>query len=154
PEEKFYPVIDGQLDAWQRTDRVEVAELRVVGDRWSRPSYQVRDFLARNHVPYQWMLAEEPEGAQLVAAAGDDCRLPLVVTADGTMLQAPGQSTLAATVGMSTTPATDFYDLIVVAAARPGWARPSTAPPRGCGRCRRGRPRPGSRPPRPPPSTA
>src|SRR5690606_27813241 len=114
PEEKFYPVIDGQLDAWQRTDRVEVAELRVVGDRWSRPSYQVRDFLSRNHVPYQWMLAEEQEGAQLVAAAGDDCRLPLVVTADGTMLQAPGQSTLAATVGLSTTPATNFYDLIVV----------------------------------------
>src|SRR5690606_37984770 len=118
PEEKFYPVIDGQLDAWQRTDRVEVAELRVVGDRWSRPSYQVRDFLARNHVPYQWMLAEEPEGAQLVAAAGDDCRLPLVVTADGTMLQAPGQSTLAATVGLSTTPATDFYDL-TAAGGRP-----------------------------------
>ncbi|MGI5269840.1 FAD-dependent oxidoreductase [Nonomuraea sp. CA-218870] len=114
PEEKFYPVIDGQLDAWQRTDRVEVAELRVVGDRWSRPSYKVRDFLARNHVPYQWMLAEDPEGAQLVAAAGDDCHLPLVVTADGSMLQAPDQSTLASTVGLSTTPATDFYDLIVV----------------------------------------
>ncbi|MDA0640981.1 MULTISPECIES: FAD-dependent oxidoreductase [Nonomuraea] len=114
PEEKFYPVIDGQLDAWQRTDRVEVAELRVVGDRWSRPSYKVREFLARNHVPYQWMLAEDPEGAQLVAAAGDDCHLPLVVTADGSMLQAPDQSTLASTVGLSTTPATDFYDLIVV----------------------------------------
>ncbi|MFG1943416.1 FAD-dependent oxidoreductase [Nonomuraea sp. NPDC048826] len=114
PEEKFYPVIDGQLDAWQRTDRVEVSELRVVGDRWSQPSYKVRDFLARNHVPYQWMLAEEPEGAQLVAAAGEGCHLPLVVTADGSMLQAPDQSTLASTVGLSTTPATDFYDLIVV----------------------------------------
>ncbi|WP_336211341.1 FAD-dependent oxidoreductase [Nonomuraea sp. LPB2021202275-12-8] len=114
PEEKFYPVIDGQLDAWQRTDRVPAAELRVVGDRWSAPSYKVRDFLSRNHVPYQWMLAEDPEGAQLVAAAGDDCHLPLVVTSEGVMLQAPDQSTLAATVGMSTTPATDFYDLIVV----------------------------------------
>jgi len=114
PEEKFYPVIDGQLDAWQRADRVPVAELRVVGDRWSAPSYQVRDFLARNHVPYQWMLAADPEGAQLVAAAGEDCRLPLVVTAEGEMLQAPDQSTLATTVGLSTTPATDFYDLIVV----------------------------------------
>ncbi len=114
PEEKFYPVIDGQLDAWQRTDRVPVAELRVVGDRWSAPSYKVRDFLARNHVPYQWMLTEDPEGAQLVAAAGEDCRLPLVVTSEGEMLQAPDQSTLASTVGLSTTPATDFYDLIVV----------------------------------------
>ncbi|SEL63636.1 FAD-dependent oxidoreductase [Nonomuraea pusilla] len=114
PEEKFYPVIDGQLDAWQRTDKVERAELRVVGDRWSAPSYQVRDFLSRNHVPYRWMLAEDPEGAQLVKAAGDGCHLPLVVTADGETLESPDQATLAAAVGLSTTPATDFYDLIVI----------------------------------------
>ncbi|GAA2210204.1 FAD-dependent oxidoreductase [Nonomuraea monospora] len=114
PEEKFYPVIDGQLDAWLRTDRVERTELRVVGDRWSAPSYKVRDFLARNHVPYQWMLAEDPEGAQLVKAAGEGCHLPLVVTADGTTLESPDQATLATAVGLSTTPATDFYDLIVV----------------------------------------
>ncbi|NRQ38357.1 FAD-dependent oxidoreductase [Nonomuraea sp. NN258] len=114
PEEKFYPVIDGQLDAWQRTERVERSELRVVGDRWSARSYQVRDFLARNHVPYQWMLAEDPDGAQLVAAVGDECHLPLVVTADGETMQSPDQATLAAAVGLSTVPATDFYDLIVV----------------------------------------
>ncbi|MFG1612841.1 FAD-dependent oxidoreductase [Nonomuraea wenchangensis] len=114
PEEKFYPVIDGQLDAWLRTDRIERSELRVVGDRWSAQSYQVRDFLARNHVPYQWMLAEDPEGAQLVKAAGEGCHLPLVVTTDGTTLESPDQATLATAVGLSTTPATDFYDLIVV----------------------------------------
>ncbi|MFI6326054.1 FAD-dependent oxidoreductase [Nonomuraea sp. NPDC050556] len=114
PEEKFYPVIDGQLDAWQRTDRIEQAELKVVGDRWSAPSYKVRDFLSRNHVPYHWMLADDPDGASLVAAVGDDCHLPLVVTSEGVSLQAPDQSTLAAAVGLSTTPATDFYDLIVI----------------------------------------
>ncbi len=114
PEEKFYPVIDGQLDAWLRTDRIERSELRVVGDRWSAQSYQVRDFLARNHVPYQWMLSEDPEGAQLVKAAGEGCHLPLVVTTDGTTLESPDQATLATAVGLSTTPATDFYDLIVV----------------------------------------
>ncbi|MCK2219577.1 FAD-dependent oxidoreductase [Actinomadura sp. ATCC 31491] len=114
PEEKFYPVIDGQLDAWLRTERIERTELRVVGDRWSAQSYQVRDFLARNHVPYQWMLAEDPEGAQLVKAAGEGCHLPLVVTSDGTTLESPDQATLATAVGLSTTPATDFYDLIVV----------------------------------------
>ncbi|MFF4617500.1 FAD-dependent oxidoreductase [Nonomuraea jabiensis] len=114
PEEKFYPVIDGQLDAWMRTDRIERSELRVVGDRWSAQSYKVRDFLARNHVPYRWMLAEDPEGVQLVKAAGEGCHLPLVVTAEGTTLESPDQATLAAAVGLSTTPATDFYDLIVV----------------------------------------
>ncbi|KAB8187553.1 response regulator [Nonomuraea phyllanthi] len=114
PEEKFYPVIDGQLDAWMRTERVERSELRVVGDRWSAQSYKIRDFLARNHVPYRWMLAEDPDGAQLVTAAGEGCHLPLVVTSDGVTLESPDQATLASAVGLSTTPATDFYDLIVV----------------------------------------
>ncbi|GAA3038693.1 FAD-dependent oxidoreductase [Streptosporangium longisporum] len=70
PEEKFYPVLDAQLEAWQRTDRRQSDELRVVGARWSAPSYEVRDFLARNQVPYRWMLADSAEGAELLAAAG------------------------------------------------------------------------------------
>nr|BFE87601.1 hypothetical protein GCM10020093_102020 [Planobispora longispora] len=72
PEEKFYPVLDAQLDAWQRTDRRTTGELRVVGARWSARSYEVRDFLARNHVPYRWLLEDDPEGEQLLAAAGTD----------------------------------------------------------------------------------
>ncbi|MBG0828707.1 FAD-dependent oxidoreductase [Planomonospora sp. ID67723] len=119
PEEKFYPVLDAQLDAWQRTDRRATGELRVVGARWSARSYEVRDFLARNQVPYRWLLAEDPEGAQLLAAAGTDggadpAALPLVVTAEGAVLTAPATAELASAVGLSTAPATDFYDLIVI----------------------------------------
>ncbi|MER7129554.1 FAD-dependent oxidoreductase [Streptosporangium saharense] len=120
PEEKFYPVLDALLDAWQRAERRESDELRVVGARWSARSYEVRDFLARNQVPYRWMLADSPEGAQLLTAAGEGdgeaapARLPLVVTGEGTKLVAPDTSTLAAAVGLSTAPATDFYDLIVI----------------------------------------
>ena len=82
PEEKFYPVLDAQLDAWQRTDRRESDELRVVGARWSAPSYEVRDFLSRNQVPYRWMLADSPEGAELLAAAGGGGRGPGEAAAD------------------------------------------------------------------------
>ncbi|MBB4918136.1 FAD-dependent oxidoreductase [Streptosporangium saharense] len=120
PEEKFYPVLDALLDAWQRAERRESDELRVVGARWSARSYEVRDFLARNQVPYRWMLADSPEGAQLLTAAGEGdgevspARLPLVVTGEGTKLVAPDTSTLAAAVGLSTAPATDFYDLVVI----------------------------------------
>ncbi|MEV7013451.1 FAD-dependent oxidoreductase [Streptosporangium sp. NPDC051022] len=122
PEEKFYPILDSLLDAWQRADRRESDELRVVGARWSARSYEVRDFLSRNQVPYRWILADSPEGAQLLAAAGEEseegeispARLPLVVTGEGTKLIAPDASTLAAAVGLSTAPATDFYDLIVI----------------------------------------
>ncbi|WP_328595225.1 FAD-dependent oxidoreductase [Actinomadura macrotermitis] len=113
PEEKFYPVIDAQLDAWTSTDRWRPEELRVVGHRWSSRSYQVRDFLARNQVPYTWLLDTAPEAAELLEAAGSP-ELPLVVTADGTALAAPADAELAAAVGLTTTPAADFYDLVVV----------------------------------------
>ncbi|HEY3683984.1 MAG TPA: FAD-dependent oxidoreductase [Streptosporangiaceae bacterium] len=115
PEEKLYPVVDAQLDAWARTDRHEVTALRVVGHRWSARSYEVRDFLARNQRSYRWFNVETAEGAELAAASGGDVdNLPLVITDDGTVLTAPDDAELARAVGLTTTPSADFYDLIVI----------------------------------------
>jgi len=115
PEEKLYPVIDAQLDAWASTDHRVVPETKLVGHRWSARSSQVREFLARNQVPYRWYSAESPEGRRLLEAAGADGRdLPLVVSPDGTATTAPTDGQLAAQVGLATVPAGDFYDLVVV----------------------------------------
>jgi thioredoxin reductase (NADPH) len=115
PEEKLYPVIDAQLEAWAAADHRPVAETKVVGHRWSARSSEVREFLARNQVPYRWYSSESPEGQRLLAAAGADGQeLPLVVTPDGTALTAPGDGELAERVGLATRPAKDFYDVVVV----------------------------------------
>jgi thioredoxin reductase (NADPH) len=115
PEEKLYPVVDALLDAWSSVDHGPVREVRVVGHRWSARSYEVRDFLARNSVPYRWYLTDDPEGQRLLAAAGQDgSRLPVVVTPDGEPLVAPTDPELAARVGLATTASSDFYDLVVV----------------------------------------
>jgi thioredoxin reductase (NADPH) len=115
PEDKLYPVVDELLDAWNRLDRRPADEFRVVGHRWSARSYKIRDFLARNQVPYQWYLAEDPEGQRLLAAAGaDESTLPVVICPDGTALVQPTDPELAAQVGLPTIPAEDFYDLVVV----------------------------------------
>jgi thioredoxin reductase (NADPH) len=75
----------------------------------------VRDFLARNAVPYRWFAVDESEGRRLLEAAGaGPDRLPLVVTPTGATLIAPSTTEVAAAVGLSTTPTTDFYDLVVV----------------------------------------
>ncbi|XHM90264.1 FAD-dependent oxidoreductase [Peterkaempfera sp. SMS 1(5)a] len=121
PEENLYPVIDGLLEAWLAAPDPSASETRVVGHRWSAPSFAVRDFLTRNLVPYRWLQAEEPEGSSLLTAAGltaDD--LPLVVTADGKSLVAPTEAELATHVGLSTRPTSDFYDLVVVGAGPAG----------------------------------
>ncbi|WP_431975988.1 FAD-dependent oxidoreductase [Micromonospora haikouensis] len=115
PEEKLYPVVDALLEAWTASPEAATTEIRVVGHRWSAPSFAVRDFLARNLVPYRWLLADEPEGGRLLAAAGVSAAdVPLVVTADGKTLVAPSETELAGLVGLNVVPASDFYDLVVV----------------------------------------
>jgi thioredoxin reductase (NADPH) len=121
PEEKLYPVVDGLLEAWIATPDAATAELRVIGHRWSAPSYKVRDFLARNLVPYRWVLTDDPEGGRLLTAAGlTEGDVPVVITTDGKTLVSPTQAELAANVGLTTSPASDFYDLVVVGAGPAG----------------------------------
>jgi thioredoxin reductase (NADPH) len=115
PEEKLYPVVDALLEAWEESDHRPVPETKVVGHRWSARSSEVREFLARNQVPYRWYAADEPEGQRLLAAAGaDGLALPVVITPAGDPLIEPTDAELAARVGLVTSPSKDFYDLIVV----------------------------------------
>src|SRR5580692_10844899 len=115
PEEKLYPVVDALLDAWLTSDHRPVPETKVVGHRWSARSSEVREFLARNQVPYRWYASDEPEGKRLLDAAGaDGLALPVVITPDGDPLIEPSDAELAARVGLATTPSKDFYDLIVI----------------------------------------
>jgi thioredoxin reductase (NADPH) len=115
PEEKLYPVVDSLLEAWRATDHRPVPELKVVGHRWSARSSEVREFLARNQVPYRWYPADEPEGQRLLdAAEADELSLPVVITVDGEVLVEPSDSHLAARVGLATTPSAEFYDLVVI----------------------------------------
>ena len=115
PEEKLYPVLDDLLESWRAGSHRLVATTRVVGHRWSAHSSRVREFLARNQVPYRWYSSEAPEGRRLLEAAGTDAdRLPLVVAEDGTALAEPDDTELAGLVGLATTPEQEFYDLVVI----------------------------------------
>jgi thioredoxin reductase (NADPH) len=115
PEEKLYPVLDEQLEAWHASDHGPVPETKVVGHRWSERSSGVREFLGRNQVPYRWYLSDDPEGQRLLSAAGvDDLHLPVVITLGGEVLVKPTDAELAARVGLDTQPTEEFYDLVVV----------------------------------------
>jgi thioredoxin reductase (NADPH) len=121
PEEKLYPVLDSLLEAWQSTPASPEADTRVVGHRWSAESFEIRDFLARNMVPYRWYLTEEPEGQRLLTASGaSESDVPVVITPDGKTLVRPSEAEVAAHVGLTTTPAAEFYDLAVVGAGPGG----------------------------------
>ena len=115
PEEKLYPVVDSLLELWQATDERPTSQVQVVGHRWSARSFEVRDFLARNSVPYRWLSSDDAEGRRLLAAAEVDVTsIPLVVTPESDYLVDPSIGELADRVGLSTTPNTDFYDVVIV----------------------------------------
>jgi thioredoxin reductase (NADPH) len=115
PEEKLYPVVDELVGTWQREAKPAEHKIKILGHPWSPASYEVRDFLARNLVPYRWFNVEEPDGARLLAAAGAEAsQVPVVVTAAGEALVHPSLLDLANAVGLSTTPAGEFYDVVIV----------------------------------------
>ena len=123
PEEKLYPVIDELLEVWKRAPERPIPHTKVIGHRFSARSLEVRDFLARNGLHYNWFASDEPIGEQLLQAAGEDGkRLPVVVTEHGDPLVEPSDAELADTLGLTTTPSQDFYDLIVVGGGPAGLA--------------------------------
>ena len=124
PEEKLYPVLDDLLESWKQGYRPPFEGIRVIGSRWSPADYEVRDFLARNRIPYQWLNPElHPEALELLKAKGiDDSRLPVVLFGDGTALLQPKADDLATKLGMPRQAQQKFYDVVVVGAGPAGLA--------------------------------
>jgi thioredoxin reductase (NADPH) len=64
PQEILYPILDDLLDDWWASFKHPFEGIRVIGLRWSPKSYEVKYFLARNGVPYQWLDLEGDEEAR------------------------------------------------------------------------------------------
>ena len=127
PEEHLYPQLDDLLDDWQASYRPAFEGIRVLGTRWSPRSYELRDFLARNHVPYQWidveLSANDSETKRLLGALGPEAaNLPVVLFPDGTKLLESAPAQVAQKVGLRTRAQTTFYDLAIVGGGPAGLA--------------------------------
>src|SRR5215469_9251576 len=79
PDRNLYPVLDDLLDQWSESYKAPFEGIRVIGTRWSARCYELREFLARNHIPYQWLDVESPEAkTALASSAGEHAELPVV----------------------------------------------------------------------------
>ncbi len=125
PEERLYPVLDDLLDDWLASYRPVFEGIRVIGDRWSPQTHTIKDFLARNQIPYQWLDVEsDGEAQQLLdyAAADPASCLPLVLFTDGHKLSRPTPQQIAEKIGLQTQAGQPFYDLIIVGGGPAGLA--------------------------------
>ena len=127
PTEHLYPPLDDLLDDWKASYHPAFQGIRVLGTRWSPKSYELRDFLARNRVPYQWIdiegAANDPETKRLMEALGPEIHnLPVVLFPDGTKLLESVPAEVAQKVGLRTRAQTNFYDLAIVGGGPAGLA--------------------------------
>lgn len=124
PEEKLYPVLNDLLDDWQASFHPPFKGIRVISDRWSPHSHQIRDFLARNQIPYRWLdIEKEKEAAELIDLAKiEKPNLPLVMLADGECLSEPSNLQLAEKIGLKTQAEKPFYDSVIVGGGPAGLA--------------------------------
>jgi len=128
PEENLYPVLDDLLDDWRADYRPPFEGIRVLGNRWSPDSHNIKDLLARNHIPYRWLDVEtaetDAEVRQLIDSldADEKLNLPLLLFPDGTRMAKPQPIEVAEKVGLKTRATEEFYDLVIVGGGPAGLA--------------------------------
>lgn len=124
PEEQLYPVLDDLLDDWQANYRPPFSGIRIIGHRWSPEAHQLKDFLARNHVPYQYLDIElSAEAKQLLSQFGlEEAKLPVVILPSGEALPSPTLQIVAEKVGLKMQAEDRFYDIAIVGGGPAGLA--------------------------------
>jgi thioredoxin reductase (NADPH) len=125
PEDRLYPVLDDLLADWTAGFRPAFEGLRLLAPRWAPRGHEIRDFLARNQVPYAWVDPDTDEDGIRIAESLDEPAEPgepLVLFADGRVLRNPTNRVLADAIGLSTHAALPFYDLVIVGAGPAGLA--------------------------------
>ncbi|MFP2997765.1 FAD-dependent oxidoreductase [Spongiivirga sp. MCCC 1A20706] len=124
PEEKLYPVIDDILDDWLASFSPNFSGLRIVGYQFSPKTHAIKDFLAGNLFPYQFLNIENNEEAQLLAKNNNlsDKELPTVFFEDGSFLQNPDLTTIGEKLGLNIHATEELYDVIIIGAGPAGLA--------------------------------
>ena len=124
PEEELFPVVEDLLTTWEAGAALEAGGVRIIGHRFSKDSHDLRDFLARNRVPARWLDVErDGEARELLQVAGvAPDRLPVALLEDGAVLERPTVLELAERLGVTSSPAQDHYDLVIVGGGPAGLA--------------------------------
>jgi thioredoxin reductase (NADPH) len=123
PDRNLYPVLDDLLDQWSESYKAPFEGISVIGTRWSARCYELREFLARNHIPYQWLDVESADAkTALSSIGGEHAALPVVILSDGSTLADPSLTSLASRVGLRTHSQTNFFDLVIVGGGPAGLA--------------------------------
>jgi thioredoxin reductase (NADPH) len=124
PEGHLYPVLNDLLEVWQAPSSKPFHGIEVVGCRWSPKTHQIKDFLARHQVSYQWRDIEKDRQARQLTAStcSNATQLPLLLFPDGSQIASPSTKEIAQKIGLKSSAQMPFYDLIIVGGGPAGLA--------------------------------
>lgn len=122
PQEFLYPIVDELLDEWRTSVELPFEGIRVVGAMWSPECHEMKDFLARNGLPYRWLdIERSDEGKALLASVSADAgKLPILFLPGGGVLVRPKPEEVAERTGLQTQAEQPFYDVIVIGSGPAG----------------------------------
>ncbi|HEV7772737.1 MAG TPA: FAD-dependent oxidoreductase [Conexibacter sp.] len=119
-DEVFHHTISGFLLEWATEQRKVPHTVHIIGEEWSGRAYALRETFERCAAPHTFCLADSDEGRELLARAGPDVKLPVMLMPDGRALSDPSNAEIAEAAG---TPA-DFderdFDVVIVGAGPAG----------------------------------
>jgi thioredoxin reductase (NADPH) len=126
PDQNLYPPLDDMLNEFMDSYHPPYEGIQLFGTRWSPKAYELRMFLAQNHLPYQWVDVEQSNttdsSAALHKSDGTTETLPLMVFPDGTKFCEPTTADIAKKIGLRTHTDVEFYDLAIVGGGPAGLA--------------------------------
>ena len=126
PDQNLYPALDDMLNEWMDSYHPPYEGIQLFGTRWSPKAYELRMFLAQNHLPYQWVDVEQTASLEnypaLKKSDGSSETLPLIVFPDGTKLSEPSTHDVAQKIGLRTHADVEFYDLAIIGGGPAGLA--------------------------------
>jgi len=126
PDQNLYPPLDDLLADFHATYQPPYEGIQLLGTRWSPRAYELRVFLAQNHLPYQWVDVEQSNttdsSAALHKSDGSPETLPLMIFCDGTKVSEPTTADIARKIGLRTHSDVEFYDLAIVGGGPAGLA--------------------------------
>jgi thioredoxin reductase (NADPH) len=122
-DERFHRVIAEFLYEWAKDHLPKFEQIRIVGERWSPRSHELRDVLNRNGVLHEFYDADSREGRELLAQIGyGSSRLPVVILFDGQVLVDPSNPEIADACGVTPSLELSNFDLVVIGAGPAGLA--------------------------------
>jgi len=95
----------------------------VVGHRWDSACAELRRFLDRNQISFEWIAPDAPDAAEVWGGpppAAEDC--PAIRVIDGKTVMRPQPRRVAQLLGLSTEPEAAEYDTVIVGAGPSGLA--------------------------------